>query len=219
MNMNIKTLIRLLTPLLIATSFLSSSLAKENDTQEITQLGKSTADSPIKSYYIDFNWALGRRAGFAKPGTWKDADPKSHVKWYKDVGANVIQSFAVSCNGYAWYKSKLIPEQPGLKHDFLTDMVKLGHAENMKVMGYFCIGANSRWGKENPELSYGTPSSCHIPYTDAYLKYLSAAITDAVKTTGIDGFMIDWVWMPNGKSNHNKWLDAEKQLYEQLSNR
>ncbi len=100
----------------------------------------------IKSYCLDFNWAHGRRAGFAKPGDWKDADPAAHVAWYKAVGANVIQTFAVSCNGYAWYKNGAVPEQPGLKHDFLTEVVKLGHAEGMKVMGYFCIAANTRWG-------------------------------------------------------------------------
>ncbi|MCH7229143.1 hypothetical protein, partial [Haloferula sp. A504] len=81
---------------------------------------------------------------------------------------------------------------------------------------YFCIAANTRWGEENPELSYGTPSSYHIPYTDEYLAYLSAAITDAIKTTGIDGFMIDWVWMPNRKASKGKWIDAEKELYTQL---
>jgi hypothetical protein len=170
----------------------------------------------IKSYCLDFNWAIGRRAGFAKPGTWASADPAEHVAWYKAIGANVIQTFAVSCNGYAWYKSNVIPEQPGLKHDFLTEVVQLGHAEGMKVMGYFCIAANTRWGKENPELSYGTPSAYHIPYTDEYLAYLSAAITDAVKTTGIDGFMIDWVWMPKRGSTKGKWLEAEKKLYAQL---
>lgn len=177
--------------------------------------GNSKADA-IKSYCIDFNWDIGRRAGFAPPGKWAEADPKTHVQWYKDIGANVIQTFAVSCNGYAWYKSDLIPEQPGLKHHFLTEMVKLGHAEGMKVMGYFCIAANTRWGKENPELSYGTPSGYHIPYTDEYLAYLDKAITDAIKTTGIDGFMIDWVWMPSRKANNNQWLDAEKKLYTQL---
>lgn len=174
------------------------------------------ASGDIKSYCIDFNWALGRRAGFASPGTWAEADPKEHVTWYKAIGANVIQTFAVSCNGYAWYKSDVIPAQPGLKHDFLTEVVKLGHAEGMKVMGYFCIGANTRWGSEHPELSYGAPSSCHIPYTDEYLAYLSTAITDALKTTGMDGFMIDWVWMPNRKATEGKWLEAEKKLYEQL---
>lgn len=181
---------------------------------------EGSAESPeikeIKSYCIDFNWGIGRKAGFAKPGQWKDADPAEHVAWYKAVGANVIQTFAVSCNGYAWYKSKVIPEQPGLKHDFLTEVVKLGHAEGMKVMGYFCISSNSRWGKENPELSYGTPRRYYIPYTDEYLAYLSAAITDAVKTTGIDGFMIDWVWMPRRSATKGKWIDAEKKLYQQL---
>lgn len=168
----------------------------------------------IKAYCLDFNWA-GRR-GFAKPGTWKNADPVEHVNWYKTIGANVIQTFAVSCNGYAWYKDGVVPEQPGLKHDFLREVVKLGHAEGMKVMGYFCIAANTRWGEENPELSYGTPSTYHIPYTDEYLQYLSAAIADAVKTTGIDGFMIDWVWMPRRRSTNGKWIEAEKKLYQQL---
>lgn len=171
---------------------------------------------PIKAYCLDFNWALGRRAGFAKPGYWKDADPAQHAAWYKAIGANVIQTFAVSCNGYAWYKNGVVPEQPGLKHDFLREVVKLGHAEGMAVMGYFCIAANTRWGKENPELSYGTPSTYHIPYTDEYLAYLSTAITDAVSTTGIDGFMIDWVWMPRRRSTEGKWLEAEKKLYQQL---
>ncbi|HEX5790278.1 MAG TPA: hypothetical protein VFY13_03950, partial [Luteolibacter sp.] len=57
----------------------------------------------------------------------------------------------------------------------------------------------------------------HIPYTDEYLSYLSTAITDAVKTTGIDGFMIDWVWQPTRDDNNKKWIDAEKKLYQQLT--
>ncbi len=168
----------------------------------------------IKSYCLDFNWA--QRGGFAKPGTWKEADPAATVAWHKAVGSNVIQTFAVSCNGYAWYKNGVVPEQPGLKHDFLREVVKLGHAEGMMVMGYFCISANTRWGKENPDFSYGTPSKYHIPYTDKYLEYLSAAISDAVATTGIDGFMIDWVWQPTRKSTKGKWIQAEKDLYQQL---
>ncbi|MDP7287539.1 MAG: hypothetical protein QGH94_06070 [Phycisphaerae bacterium] len=169
----------------------------------------------IKAYCLDFNWA-GRRGNFAPAGTWKDADPKAHVAWHKAVGSNVIQTFCVSSNGWAWYKGGPVPEQPGLKHDFLREVVKLGHAEGMRVIGYFCIGANTRWGKENPELSYGTPSTYHIPYTDKYLAYLSAAIGDAVKTTGIDGIMLDWVWQPRRLSTKGKWIDAEKKLYEQL---
>jgi len=86
----------------------------------------------------------------------------------------------------------------------------------MVVMGYFSIAANIRWGTENPELSYGTPNGYHLPYTDEYLAYVSAAITDAVKTTGIDGFMIDWIWQPDRRANEGKCLDAEKKLYQQL---
>jgi hypothetical protein len=66
-----------------------------------------------------------------------------------------MQTFCVSCNGYAWYKTGVVPAQPGLKHDFLTECVRLGHQEGLRVVGYFCVGANTRWGQTHPELSYG----------------------------------------------------------------
>ena len=171
----------------------------------------------IKAYCLDYNWGARRR--FARPGSWRDADPAEHIAWYKAMGVNVIQTFCVSCNGYAWYKNGFIPEQPGLKHDFLPEMVKLGHKEGMLVMGYFCMASNPKWGKEHPDLSYGTPATYHIPYTDEYLEYLSASIKDAVSKTGIDGFMIDWLWQPKRQSTKGKWLACEKKLYEQLMRR
>ncbi len=194
-------------------------LGLQDGKRKSSPLSKSVLDDPstikeIKAYCLDFNWA--GRSGFAKPGTWCNADPKAHVAWHKDMGVNVIQTFCVSHNGYAWYRNDVTPEQPGLKHDFLREVVKLGHAEGMLVMGYFSIAANQRWGQENPELSYGIPSTYHIPYTDEYLTYLSKAIGDAVGTTGIDGFMIDWVWQPKRLSTEGKWIEAEKKLYEQL---
>ncbi len=172
----------------------------------------------IKAYCLDFNWAPTNRRGrpFAKPGQWAGADPAAHVAWYKAMGANVIQTFAVSTNGYAWYKDGFVPEQPGLKHDFLTEVVKLGHAEGMKVFGYFCAASNPRWAELHPELSYGSPTTYHIPYTDEYLEYLSKSIHDAVKKTGMDGFMVDWLWMPRRGSTEGKWLQCEKDLYKQL---
>ena len=118
---------------------------------------QKTDTESIKAYDIDFNWGEGGPNGFAAPGLWADADPVAHVNWYADLGCNVIQSFAVSCNGYAWYKNGIVPEQPGLVHDFLTEQVKLAHKKNIKVFGYFCAGSNTRWGQENPDLSYGIP--------------------------------------------------------------
>ena len=177
-------------------------------------------NGPIKAFCTDFNWGSGGPNEFAKPGLWADADPAEHVAWYEQLGCNVIQTFAVSCNGYAWYKGGLVPEQPGLKHDFTTQVVKLAHAKQMLVMGYFCIGANTRWGQEHPELSYGIPSAYHILFTDEYLDYLAVAIADALRKTGMDGFMIDWVWCPTDavrkEATGGRWIDAEKKLYEQL---
>ena len=132
------------------------------------------------------------------------------------MGANVIQTFCVSTNGYAWYKNGVVAQQPGLKYDFLPEVVKLGHQEGMLVFGYFCISSNPVWGTAHPEQSYGTPTTYHIPYTDDYLAYLSSSIGDAVRKTGIDGFMIDWLWMPDRKSTAGKWLDCEKKLYQQI---
>ena len=181
---------------------------------------KASELKAIKSYCLDFNWAAtGRkRKPFAAPGTWAGADPAQHVAWYKTMGVNVIQTFCVSCNGYAWYKNGVVPEQPGLKHDFLTDVVRLGHQEGMLVFGYFCIAANGKWAVDEPEHSYGVSTGYHIPYTDRYLDHLSKAIKDAVTKTGIDGFMIDWLWMPKRDATGGKWLESEKQLYTQLMN-
>src|SRR5512136_1291454 len=96
------------------------------------------AGEAIRAFCVDFNWGPGGSNGFAPPGLWADADPEEHLAWYAGLGANVIQTFAVSCDGYAWYQGGKVPAQPGLKHDFLTEVVKLGHAKQMKVMGYFC---------------------------------------------------------------------------------
>ncbi len=131
-------------------------------------LARPMASGDVKAFCIDFNWGDGGPNGFARPGLWADADPAHHVAWYKALGVNVIQTFCVSCNGYAWYRGGVVPAQPGLEHDFLTDVVRLGHKEGMSVMGYFCIGANTRWGSEHPDQSYGSPAHTHIPFTTDY---------------------------------------------------
>jgi hypothetical protein len=178
--------------------------------------------SPIKAFCIDFNWGPKGINGFAGSGVWADASPEEHVQWYEGLGANVIQTFAVSCNGYAWYKGGGVPPQPGLKYDFLTEMVRLGHAKGMRVMGYFCVGANTLWGQQHPDLSYGTPSAPHVPLTTAYLDYLCGSMEDALKRTGMDGFMIDWVWNPERrqpgqqKDAPERWLACEKAMYAEL---
>jgi hypothetical protein len=175
------------------------------------------AADPIRAFCIDFNWGEGGPNGFAKPGLWADASPEEHVAWYAGLGCNVIQTFAVSCNGYAWYKGGVVPPQPGLKYDFLADTVKLGHRRGMKVMGYFCVGANTLWGQTHTNLSYGAPSAPHIPFTTQYLDYLCASIRDALQRTGMDGFMIDWVWNPGDLDGTRlRWLECEQQMYGEL---
>jgi len=167
---------------------------------------------PIRSYCIDFNWVLKKDGNvFPESGHWADADPAAHVKWYKEIGANCIQTFILSANGYAWYKGGPIPEQSGLKHDFLPEVVRLGHKESMLVMGYYCIGANTLWGKLHPEQSYGTPSWMHIPLTKEYIDYLCVSVEDVLKRVDIDGFMLDWMVNTSGE-----WLDCEKTMYAEL---
>ena len=173
----------------------------------------------IKAYSIDFNWGEGGPNGFARPGLWADADPALHVAWYKALGANVIQTFCVSCNGYAWYKNGVVPEQPGMKHDFLPEVVRLGHKEGMRVMGYFCIGSNTKWGKDHPDLSYGFPEQPSHPLYRRVPVLPEPPFATPSRKTGIDGFMIDWIWQPDRKATGGKWLDCEKKLYAQLMGR
>lgn len=176
------------------------------------------SEKPVQAFCIDFNWGPGGAHGFAKPGLWADADPEEHVKWYEDMGCNTIQTFAVSCNGYAWYKNGIIPEQPGLKYDFLTEMVKMGHKKKMKVFGYFCVGANNKWEDDHPDLCYRQDGQ-QIPFTTQYNDYLCASIEDAIKKTGMDGYMIDWFYNPGGGKDPLpplRWLPCEKEMYQEL---
>ncbi|MBI5834827.1 MAG: hypothetical protein HZB16_21210 [Armatimonadetes bacterium] len=176
------------------------------------------ANAPIRAFCIDFNWGPGGPNGFAKPGLWADVSPADSLAWHAALGANVIQTFAVSCNGYAWYKGGQVPPQPGLRADFLPELVKLAHARDMRVMGYFCVGSNTRWGAEHPDLSYGTPSAPHIPFTTAYLDFLCAEIEESLRLSGMDGFMIDWVWNPTRpvKDGVEQWLPSEQAAYAEL---
>lgn len=185
------------------------------------RLRGSGTPAQIKAFCVDFNWLFDKQDGwpntFARPGHWADASPREHVEWYRKLGANVLQTFALSCNGYAWYKNGVIPPQPGLRHDFLTQTVRLGHDKGMTVVGYFCAAANTKWAMDHPDLSYGTPSNQHIPFTDAYLDYLARAIEDALRRTSMDGFMIDWVWNPNKALRKDGWIASEKKLFTQLT--
>jgi hypothetical protein len=167
------------------------------------------AGDRIRAFCVDFNWRNGK---FAEPGTFAHASPGEHFNWYRELGVNTIQTFCVSCDGYAWFRGKVAPAQPGMKGDFLKELTALGHRNGMKVMGYFCVGANTHWGKTHPDLSHGAPGNTwHIPLTTAYLDYLCASIREAVTGTGIDGFMIDWVWEVKPK-----WMECEKQMYAEL---
>lgn len=175
-------------------------------------------DEPIKAFNIDYNWGPGGAHGFAKPGLWADANPETLMKWYEDLGCNVVHSFGVSCNGYAWYKNGIIPEQPGLKYDFLTEMVKIGRKKNIKVFGYFCVGANNKWEENHPDLCYQMNGE-QIPFTMQYVDYLCTSIEDAIKKTDMDGIMLDWFYNPGGGRDSLralKWLPCEQVMYQEL---
>lgn len=164
----------------------------------------------IKAFCIDFNWAPNHR--FAPPGMFASASPREHFNWYRRMSVNTIQTFCVSCIGYAWYRSSAVaPVMPGLSEDFLKDISNLAHQAGVRSMGYFCVAANTYWGQTHPDLSHGTRSTPHIPLTVTYLDYLDRSIRDALEKIEIDGFMIDWLW--NVKP---VWLPCERDMYAEL---
>jgi hypothetical protein len=180
----------------------------------------NSTDESIKAYNIDYNWGPGGAHGFAKPGLWADANPEILMDWYQDLGCNVVHSFGVSCNGYAWYKNGVVPEQPGLKYDFLTEMVKIGRKKNMKVFGYFCVGANNKWEEDHPDLCYQMDGQ-QIPFTSQYIDYLCLSIEDAIKKTDMDGIMLDWFYNPGGGRDPLpplRWIACEQEMYMELMN-
>ncbi len=165
----------------------------------------------VKAFCIDFNWGPD---GAAPPGMYTQADPAEHVRWYQDLGANVIQTFCVSYNGYAWYPSKVAPVNPGLEQrDWLGEMVDRGHDAGMQVMGYFCLGANPYWEKLHPDLVHNDDKmNIEIPQTLEYLDYFCRQVEDALQRSGVDGFMIDWI----RPTRHRMWVPAEKEMWRQL---
>ena len=191
-------------------------------------LGSSPAQERILALDIDFNWNVpGPQTyvnAYAPPGLWAGASPRTHADWYARMGVNAAQSFAVSCDGYAWYHSKLLPHQPGLASDFLTELVALLHERGVSAYGYFNVGSNTRWGLAHAHLSYGAPAACHIPFTRAYTDFLAASVADALARTGMDGFMLDWFWpvpaeVRAASSTGGAWLPAERELYTELTGR
>ena len=193
---------------------------RDIDVQTLQQVGRwIRGEEPpperIKAFCVDFNWGP---EGFAPPGMYAHAKVQDHFNWYRDMGVNTIQTFCVSCPGYAWYNSNVAPVQPGMQGEFLKELAVLGHAADMRVMGYFCIGANTHWNEAHPELSHNFPSAISIPFTLAYLDYLEQVITESVSTTGIDGFMIDWVYNASHlyPDREYTWLECEKEMYREL---
>ena len=173
--------------------------------------GKGTAHGPVKSFCVDFNWG---EKDVAEPGMFAQAEPKEHVHWYQDLGVNTIQTFCVTTNGYAWYPSEVAPITPGLKHpNFLGDMVELGHKANLKVFGYYTLGANTYWERRNPATVHGDDSDyIKIPFTLEYLDYFCRMVQDTLKKVAVDGFMVDWV----RPTQHKNWLACERQMYQEL---
>lgn len=173
----------------------------------------------IQAFCVDFNWSGRSEFGFSMPEDYNMAEPQSQYEWYAKHGVNVIQSFCVSHCGYAWYDSEIAPKVPGLKGNFLKELVELGHKNNQLVMGYFSPSANIYWKQNNPEEVYDDVSMFHVVFTKKYLKYLDAVIREAIEMTGIDGFMIDAFFAAPGYAALKvRWLECEKVIYTELFN-
>jgi hypothetical protein len=182
----------------------------------------------IKVICIDINWDMFLRP--ASPGLYSHADPKAQVRWCHGLGANVMQTFCVSYNGHAWFPSDVAPVTPGLRGNFLQEQVEEGHRLGMKVMGYFCLGANPVWAaNRDPRTWHGVrcgnsgfvadgPGAAKdtswnwIPFTNEYLDYFCASVQDALRKTEVDGFMIDWFRVERGP----EWLECEKAMWQEL---
>lgn len=168
---------------------------------------------PIKSICIDINFDLFWR--HASPGLYTQADPGAQARWCHEMGANVMQTFCVGYNGYAWFPSETAPVNPGLRGNFLQQQVEEARRLGMRVMGYFCLGSNPVWEMTHPEEeSHYLPVNHDrwLPFTNEYLDYFCASVQEALRKTEIDGFMIDWINVWRGAH----WLENERQMWGEL---
>lgn len=188
----------------------------------------STPADLIKAVSIDINWNMLVRP--ASPGLYAHADPRAQVRWCHDLGANTMQTFCCSFNGFAWFPSEVAPVTPGLVGNFLQEQVEEGHRLGMKVMGYFCLGSNAFWAMNHGTETWHDTKSVFwqpdavrrtdwkdiswnwIPFTEEYLDYFCACVQDALRKTDMDGFMIDWFKVERSPL----WLDNEKQMWGEL---
>ncbi|MFA6930297.1 MAG: hypothetical protein WCT05_08220 [Lentisphaeria bacterium] len=173
----------------------------------------------IKAFNLDFNHA---RNQFARPGDFAHAEAQAHFDFYRNLGCNTIQTFAVNCSGYSFFRGTVAPVQPGMSGDFLNELCELGQRAGMTVMGYFCAAGNRYWGQTHPDevrpLKWeGSPG---IPFTPEYIDYFAESVADAMKKTDIDGFMLDWLFNGHGpRERRFPWLDCEIHMYERLLKR
>jgi hypothetical protein len=169
----------------------------------------------IKMFSIDVNSdMLGQPAA---PGLYAASSPREQVRWYRGLGCNAIQTFCVSLNGYAWYRSSVAPVTPGMKGDFLKELIGLAHAEDMKVHGYFCLAGNAWFRNSSAEAREQTSAlDCrkNIPLTTAYLDYFCRMAEEAVRLNELDGVFIDWF-----EEIVPLWIPAEKQIFEEVMGR
>lgn len=164
---------------------------------------------PIRAFCIDFNWDRLNR--FSSPGLYSSADPREHFEWYQRLGANTVQSFYVTHNGYAWYRSDIAPTTPGPGARFFEQLATISADAGMRVMGYFSPGASLSWHKQHPDLSRDLPGRHHIPFTEQYIDYFGSLLNEALDRVPVDGFMIDWLWNPDPI-----WTPVERQLFREL---
>lgn len=165
---------------------------------------------PFNAFCLDFNWDYTYRA--ASPGLYARADPAEHLAWYRDLGVNVIQSFLVGYNGFAWYPSAVAPVTPGLKGNFIGDLAELAHDAGMKCFGYFCLGSNTWWEMHNQDLVHWDCRKWNIPHSEKYLDDFCAVVTESFRRVPVDGAMIDWIRPPYRK----RWLACEKEMFQRF---
>ncbi|MDR1817012.1 MAG: hypothetical protein LBR07_02300, partial [Puniceicoccales bacterium] len=160
-----------------------------------------TAPERIRSWCVDFNWLNGT---YAPPGYWTNvADPAKHIAWHRDMNCNALSTFAVPFHGLAWFRSEVAPVNPGLKHDFLPEMVRLGERHGIKVFAYINVAANRFWSAQYPAESRrgAFVSRPTVALTSRYLDYLRRLVAEIFAKANPAGLHIDWLVSPMASGN------------------
>lgn len=139
-------------------------------------------------------------------GIGKNFSKKQFQDMLKLGHVNSITVFSKCHHGWSYHPTKVGEMHPGLKFDFLKEMIDAAHEINVKTPVYISAGLDEKLARRHPEWlirhkdeslqwadDFFTPGYHEFCFNSPYLDYLIAQIEEVVINYDADGLFLDIV--------------------------